>query len=88
MLQDGKYGEEGGEYIKGEITDTTVAGRKKWGGRGYSKEGITSDTTVTGYENGGEDRRARRDEVLIEFPTTQNAIHLTHCTHNLTLSQA
>ena len=35
-----------------------------------------------------DEREARRDEVLIEFPTTQNTIHLTHYTHNLTLSQA
>ena len=35
-----------------------------------------------------DEREARRDKVVIEFPTTQNTIHLTHCTHNLTLSQA
>ena len=41
-------------------------------------------------KNGAEvdEREARRDKVVIEFPTIQNAIHLTHYTHNLTLSQA
>ena len=56
----------------------------------YKKGDLTSDTTVTGYENGAkiDEREARRDKVVIEFPTTQNTIHLTHYTHNLTLSQA
>ena len=35
-----------------------------------------------------DEREATRVKVVIEFPTTQNAIHLTHYTHNLTLSQA
>ena len=35
-----------------------------------------------------DEREARRGEVVIEFPTKQDTIHLINCTHNLTLSQA
>ena len=33
------------------------------------------------------EREARRDKVVIEFPTTEKKIHLTNCAHNLTRSQ-
>ena len=54
----------GREYRKGGNlnSDITDAGRKIGGGGGGAhnyKRGITYDTTVTVYKNGGEDRRAR-----------------------------
>ena len=81
-----KRGEEG-IYKRENLTpDTTIAGptigRNRIGNNFWHHRYRT--------ENGAkiDEREARRDKVLIEFPTTQNTIHLTHYTHNLTLSQA
>ena len=74
-----------------KIVHVSVAGRKIGGGKGNIERRIELLTPLLQDMKMGakiDEREARRDKVVIEFPTTQNTIHLTHYTHNLTLSQA